>query len=546
MATNIKNNIGRFFLLFIIISLFSCKQKKDILLEVKKDVEYLSDDKLQGRETGTIGEDLALIYLNKRFKKIGLQTKIDTFQFNDFVEVKFNTDFMHCEIDFTNIYPTKYSSNATISNVEVIDLKFGIKAPEFDYSDYKNKNVIDKAVLINTSSPDGIHPHSKYLNHHDLKDRVETAKEEGAQCVIFYTDDKHAETPTKKFKKIKESGIPVLFLNDHKEILLNKRISFELNLGERKTQGKNLIAYINNQQQSTIVMGAHYDHIGWGKEGSRYIGELAIHNGADDNASGVAALIQLAKFYNQRRYNSYNYIFIAFSGEEKGLLGSNAYVKKTDQELNSFNCMINLDMVGRLDTGNTLQIYGTGTSPSWNDLIDTNNIYGFNIKKSKSGTGPSDHTTFYLQDIPVLHFFTGAHEDYHKPSDDAEKINYQGIIKIIYFIQNIINDLHDAPTLAFTKTKEENNKNRPRFSVTLGVMPDYLFDGEGMRIDGVSHGRPAEVAKIKKGDVVIKLGEIRVSDMTTYMQALGAHSKGDRVDVIVIRDNEELTFSVQF
>ena len=314
---------------------------------------------------------------------------------------------------------------------------------------------------------------------------------------------------------------------------------------KKKITGMNVVGYLDNKQKETIIIGAHYDHVGYGSFGSLYDGEKQVHNGADDNASGVAALIQLAKFYNQSAYDAHNYIFIAFSGEEKGLLGSNAYVKKTDQ-LKGFNCMINLDMIGRLDTASTLQIYGTGTSPSWDDLIDTNNVYGFNIKKSKSGTGPSDHTMFYLQDIPVLHFFTGAHEDYHKPSDDAEKINYQGIIKIVYFIQNIINDLDNTYPLAFTKTKEQNNKNTPRFSVTLGVMPDYLFDGEGMRIDGISPGRPAEEAKMKKGDIVIQLGKNRVTDMTTYMKALGAHSKGERVNVIAIRDGQELIFSVQF
>lgn len=523
----------------LVISLFGCQKNNSTLKEIKEDVIYLSDDKLEGRETGTIGEDLALTYIKNRFHQIGVATKIDTFDFNDKVEVIFN-----CELP--NIYPTKYSSNDEVSNLQVVDVNFGIDAPKLNYSDYRDISIENKAVLINTSSPDGIHPHSKYLEYHNITHRIETAKKHGARCVIFYNNDKNAPILAKKFKKLKRTGLPILFLEGNKKKLLNTEVSFKLSLEERKLKGKNLIAYIDNNQQKTIIMGAHYDHIGWGKEGSRYTGEPQIHNGADDNASGVAALIQLAKFYQQSSYDAYNYIFIAFSGEEKGLLGSNAYVKKRDKDIHGFNCMINLDMIGRLDTANTLQIYGTGTSPSWDDLIDTNNTYGFKIKKSKSGTGPSDHTTFYLQDIPVLHFFTGVHDDYHKPTDDAEKINYQGIVDIVLFIEDIINDLAEARSLVFAKTKEENNRSVPRFSVTLGVIPDYLYEEGGMRIDGVSSGRPAQQAGMKKGDVIIRLGTYKIEDIYAYMKALGAYKKGDTTNVNILRDEQEVQLRVVF
>ena len=309
-------------------------------------------------------------------------------------------------------------------------------------------------------------------------------------------------------------------------------------------KGKNIVATINNNSQNNIVIGAHYDHIGWGKEGSRYIGDPAIHNGADDNASGVAALFQIAKSLKKKNKN-YNYTLIAFSGEEKGLLGSNAYIKNYEQDKNKINCMINLDMIGRLDTANTLQIFGTGTSPSWNDIIDSNNItFNFNIKKSKGGTGPSDHTSFYLQNIPVLHFFTGAHDDYHKPQDDADKINYKGIESIINYINKIVSDIDKSTALKFSKTNDENSKSVPNFSVTLGVVPDYLYEDRGLRIDGVSPNRPADKAGIKKGDIIVNLGIHEIEDIYSYMRALSGFNKKDSTNAIILRNNQELSIRI--
>ena len=209
--------------------------------------------------------------------------------------------------------------------------------------------------------------------------------------------------------------------------------------------------------------------------------------------------------------------------------------------------MINLDMIGRLNTSNTLQIFGTGTSPSWNNFIDSNNIDGyFNIKKSKSGIGPSDHTSFYLHDIPVLHFFTGAHDDYHKPQDDADKINYKGLEKIIYYIGKIVSDVVASEPLEFSKTNDENSKSVPKFSVTLGVVPDYLFEKRGMRIDGVSPNRPAYNAGIKKGDIIVGLGKYEIEDIYSYMKALSAFNKKDSTNATILRGKKELSVRIIF
>lgn len=308
--------------------------------------------------------------------------------------------------------------------------------------------------------------------------------------------------------------------------------------------GTNVLGFINNNASKTIVIGAHYDHLGFGSEGSLYREkDKAIHNGADDNASGVAVMLNLAsKLKNTSTSN--NYLFMAFSGEEMGLLGSNYFVKNATIHLDSINYMLNMDMVGRLKKDSTLAIYGVGTTPIFKQVINASNTK-FKIIEKESGVGPSDHTSFYLNDIPVLHFFTGQHEDYHKPSDDSDLLNYEGMEAISNYIFDIITDLDDNGELAFRKTKNES-EDVPRFKVTLGVVPDYMFDGKGMRIDGVSEEKPAQKAGIQKGDIVIQLGEHPVIDMMSYMKALSMFEEGNTTTVKVDREGEIIELEVTF
>ena len=308
--------------------------------------------------------------------------------------------------------------------------------------------------------------------------------------------------------------------------------------------GRNVIAYIDNKAVSTVVIGAHYDHLGLGGEGSLFREGDAIHNGADDNASGVAVVLKLAAELRDKHTNN-NYLFIAFSGEEMGLLGSNYFVKNPTIDLSSVNYMINLDMVGRLNEENTLAVHGVGTSPVFKQTLFANNNLDLKIAEHESGVGPSDHTSFYIMDIPVLHFFTGQHADYHKPTDDAEKLNYQGMETIATYLMNIIEDLDDNGKLAFRKTKDES-EDVPRFKVALGVVPDYLYTGEGMRIDGVSEDKPAQKAGLIKGDVVKKLGEHPITDMMSYMRALSKFEEGQTTKVTVERNGQELEVEVTF
>lgn len=313
--------------------------------------------------------------------------------------------------------------------------------------------------------------------------------------------------------------------------------------GDSTITGTNVIGFLDNKATTTIVIGAHYDHLGLGGEGSLYRGETAVHNGADDNASGVALLLSLA--YELKENNTgNNYLFIAFSGEEMGLLGSNYFTKNPTVDISEINYMINMDMVGRLRKDSTLSVSGTGTSPIWNQVLNASNT-DFKLVLKPSGVGPSDHTSFYLQDIPVLHFFTGQHEDYHKPSDDAEKLNYKGMEMISDYIMAVIGELDDDGELVFKKTKNESEEV-PRFKVALGVIPDYLFDGKGMRIDGISEDKPAQKARLQKGDVVIQLGDSTVVDMMSYMRALSVFDVGDVTKVIVDRNGEKIEAEITF
>ncbi len=308
--------------------------------------------------------------------------------------------------------------------------------------------------------------------------------------------------------------------------------------------GYNVLGMIDNPSDELIVIGAHYDHLGMGTFSSLHRGEKAVHNGADDNASGVAAMLHLSRVLRGKTLN-HDILFFGISGEEKGLWGSNYFTKNPTIDLSKVNFMINMDMVGRFDEERGLAVNGTGTSPIWNWILDNSNVDSLKLIKSESGVGPSDHTSFYLQDIPVLHFFSGQHEDYHKPGDDAEKINEEGILQIASLIERIVLDLDDEEKIAFTKTKDES-RDSPRFTVTLGVVPDYLFDGNGMRIDGVSEDKPAQQAGIQKGDIVVQLGDSTVTDMMSYMRALSSFKKGDQTSVTIERNGEKISYKIVF
>lgn len=313
-------------------------------------------------------------------------------------------------------------------------------------------------------------------------------------------------------------------------------------------KSRDVVAFLDNKAKYTIVIGAHYDHLGLGQDHNSLDAnpEGKIHNGADDNASGTAGVLELARYFStNNKKEKYNFLFICFSGEELGLIGSKKWCEKPTLALDSINYMINMDMIGRLnDSIQKIIIYGVGTAPVWVPLIDKMQS-PLSVKKDSSGIGPSDQTSFYLKNIPVLHFFTGQHSDYHKPSDDVNKINFEGEKKVLEYIVKLIEETEAMPKLTFLKTKSPDNKTTG-FKVTMGVMPDYAFEGKGMRVDGVTDGKPASKAGLKQGDVVIKLGDDEVTDVMNYMKALSKFKKGDTTKVKVLRGKEELEMNLTF
>jgi hypothetical protein len=316
--------------------------------------------------------------------------------------------------------------------------------------------------------------------------------------------------------------------------------------GEERT-AKNVVGYIDNGAENTVVIGGHYDHLGHGIMGSRHTGEPDIHNGADDNASGIAALLFLAEELKKGIAKNNNYLFIAFSGEEMGLLGSKYFVKNPTIQMEKANYMLNMDMIGRLNEEKVLSINGVGTSPAWVTVIEELKNEGLKTQTTSSGIGPSDHTSFYLEDVPAIHFFTGQHQDYHTPVDDAELVNYEGTLAVGNYMLKMIKALDDDGKLEFTKTKDENQgRKAAKFKVTLGVMPDYVYQGDGMRVDGVIDGRPGAAAGLEDGDIIIKIGDTPVKDIYGYMEGLSNYKMGDKATVTILRGEETLEKEVQF
>jgi hypothetical protein len=310
----------------------------------------------------------------------------------------------------------------------------------------------------------------------------------------------------------------------------------------------NVMGYLDNGAQNTIVIGGHYDHLGLGHDGNSLEANPKdkIHNGADDNASGTAGVIELARYYtNNNRKEAYNLLFICFSGEELGLFGSKQYCEKPVIPLTHVNMMINMDMIGRLEPASKkLMVYGVGTAPEFVNMI-AGIKSNLKIMTDSAGVGPSDQTSFYLKDIPVLHFFTGQHSDYHKPSDDADKVNVEGEKEVLEFIVKTIDEIEKLPKLKFLKTRSAKS-DTPAFKVTLGIMPDYMFSGVGVHVDGVTEGKPAFKAGLQKGDVIVKLGEHTIKDMQTYMKALSMFKKGDTTTVKALRGNDLIEGEVTF
>jgi Zn-dependent M28 family amino/carboxypeptidase len=315
----------------------------------------------------------------------------------------------------------------------------------------------------------------------------------------------------------------------------------------KQVSAQNVAGYLDNGAEYTIVIGAHYDHLGLGLDHNSLDAnpEGKIHNGADDNASGTAGVIELARYLtNNGVKEQHNFLFLCFSGEELGLYGSKKYTETPTIDLAKVSFMINMDMIGRLNEEKKVVVGGVGTAPDFVPTLKSLKS-DLGIKLDSAGVGPSDHTSFYLKNIPVLFFFTGQHSDYHKPTDDVEKVNFPGVMQVISTTAEVIETLDKQPKLKFqeTKSKESNNVS---FKVTLGIMPDYTWEGEGVHVDGVTEGKPASKAGLLKGDIIVGLGELVVKDIQDYMKGLSTFKKGDTTTVKVKRGAEVKTMPVTF
>lgn len=543
------------FLVILLIPALAFTQKlkkadKAIVANLQAHISFLADDKLEGRRAGTPGEKLAAEYISQQFQKAGLQPKGDNggwFQSFDIYDGKQVNPSTHLIINGndlklnTEYFPLSFSANqSTEAAVSSALSESGV--PWFlDIKDLLEENKDNPHFALNEA----------------LIKKAEAGVTKGASALIFYNSSEIADSL--KFNgrdRVEPIKIPVLFLTNaaKKKYLSDESatldIKLKVDIGNKIRTANNVVGYTDNKAATTVVLGAHYDHLGFGEDGnSLHAGiEKSIHNGADDNASGTAALIELARELKASKNKKNNYLFIAFSGEELGLNGSKYFTEHAPIDLKTINYMVNMDMVGRLnETSKTLTIGGIGTSPDWTQIFTVvNKKKPFTIKFDSSGTGPSDHSSFYRKDIPVLFFFTGLHTDYHKPSDDVDKINYTGELQIVKYILSVIEATGAKGKLVFTKTREQQTGTTARFNVTLGIMPDYTFSGIGVRVDGISEGRPAQKAGIQAGDIIVQLGEHSTSSMEGYMQALSKFKKGDKTKVKYKRGNDLAEAEVQF
>jgi aminopeptidase YwaD len=525
------------------------KADKEIISDLQADIGYLSGDKLEGRRSGTPGETMASDYIVAGFIKSGLKPLGDSGTYLQQFEIYDGRDISHSRFSINNtelilnteFIPLPFSAQSKVDGSPAIALQESGSPWFFDL-----KEVVESAA----SNP-----------HFDmgklLREKIRLFESKGASAVIFYnsskTEDGIVFDPA---EGIRPEKIPAVYVTKAgrkkylKDISQSLDVEIEIIMTEKKRWGHNVIGFIDVGAPYTVVIGAHYDHLGFGEDGnSLYRGtEKMIHPGADDNASGTAALMELARLLKKTKGLRTNYLLIAFSGEESGLIGSKYFTEHPKVELQKLSYMINMDMIGRLnDSSHVLTIGGYGTSTEWADLIgSTLNKKIFVLNADSSGTGPSDHTSFYLKNIPVLFFFTGIHSDYHKPTDKADKINYVGEMEVIHLIYAITQKLDGANKPPFVKTRDKQFGVSPAFNVTLGLMPDYSFSGSGLRIDAISEGRPAEKAGLKAGDIIIKLGNYSVISLQTYMEALGKFNRGDQTTVEFLRDKEDIKAAVQF
>ncbi len=562
--------------------------------EIQAHINYLASDELKGRDTGTEECLKAARYIENEFKKYGLlpffdESYLQEFPFISSIQLTDN-NALAITLPNTELNPVlhkdyitvPFSGNADV-DAEIVFAGFGISAPELEYDDYENLDVEGKVVVVLRNHPDQDNPHSEFDKFSPLRKKSSVARDKGAVGIIFvngyeefkqgddlvdFTYDRGGAVTGFAIANVKREIIEDIFnskgmsFKTHNENIIaekkpasfifeNANAKLSTGVEEIETISWNVAGFIPGNglkyANEYVVLGAHFDHLGMGGSNSLYQGDNPqVHNGADDNASGTTGLLELAeKFASVQDKLNRSILFVAFSGEEYGLLGSSYFVNNMPINADQVATMINMDMIGRLNDEKSLIVYGTGTSTDWKDVLSDINVYDFSLTFNDDGYGPSDHSSFYAKEIPVLFFFTGTHTDYHKPSDDADKIEAAGeeiILKYIFNLTSFIDRLKESP--AYLLVEKKDMGQMPGRKVWVGTIPDFAGEVDGYKISGVSEGGPAQLAGLQGGDIIIKFGEKKISNIYDFTYALADFVPGDKVVVVVKRGEEEITFEL--
>ncbi len=557
--------------------------------EIIDHIKYLSSDELNGREAGSAGAEKAARYISDEFKKLNLKPFGDKDSYYQEFTFKSGSEFGEdnlfqiisaqdqIELELESEYlPLDYSNNA-IGNGSMVFVGYGISAPELDHDDYKDVDVQGKYVLAMRYTPDWNDKGNKFNNYAPFRKKIRMAKEKGAKGIIFFTPPGFDEEID--FKKlqmgrgIKNRGVQVFIVRRNIAMKLlnvslekleqlkndpesyevpNVKLNLRTDLKPIKKTTSNVAGIIEGSdpvlKNEIIVIGAHYDHIGsdfaYSRSDSNNESDQ-IHNGADDNASGVAGLLELAEYFSDRMGSlKRSILFIAFSGEELGLLGSNYFVEHSKNTNEKIVAMINMDMIGRM-SNNKLIILGADTSPQWKEIIDrSNSNTDLKVKLNETAFAPSDQLAFYLKDIPVLQFFTGLHEDYHTTNDHWEYINQDGQVEILKLVSNIVLELDCRDKrIAFNKLDDSQRTIRG-FKVYLGTIPDYTSEENGVSLVGVRNGSPADAAGMISRDIIISFDGKEINDIYDYVDALNEVDAGKTTKITVLRESKKINLDI--
>ena len=573
---------------------YSGEGDAELAVKLQTHIKYLASDELEGRSSGSEGNRKAAEYIASFFKQNTI-LPIGSSYFQEFTvptsiafaegnKFTFEITIQQVGVPINQAKPVKvnwkagneytplsFSENGSASG-KLIFAGYGISSPDSQYDDYAGVDVKGNVVIVLRGSPDGNDNHGKFGSYISLRTKILTAREKGAAGIIFVSEagdgaDSLMElslgTSDKNSGLIavhtKRNAISKLFPRDRPLVTADAQIiktkkpnSFEIpnitltvhvQLTRVESPTSNVIGVVRGTNPSLaneyIVAGAHYDHLGWGDEGTLYANkERKIHYGADDNASGTAGIMELAATIARNPLER-PVVFMLFSGEERGLLGSAFYVKNPLIPLENIICMVNMDMIGRLKDSK-LNVQGVGTSSHWQSLIDSlGKVYSFTISTSADGFGPSDHSSFYSKERPVLFIFTGLHSDYHRPTDTWDKINYEGEASVLHFVESALRAIsHTTAKPDFIKVKS-TTQTTGGFKVSIGIIPDYSDHPKGLKITGVREGGPAEKAGLQADDIITHFGTTTIKNIYDYTAVLGQTKAGEKLKIVVLRGPRE-------